>query len=101
MIRKEIPAEALIQLHHCLDGLPKRCPERRTLVEETAALHGVSTDALYRALRQRSRPKALNRSDSGTPRKLSQLEMEHYCEVIAAFKIRTCNRAAYLDFTSD
>ncbi|MCY7274639.1 MAG: IS481 family transposase [Phormidesmis sp. CAN_BIN44] len=73
-------------------SLPKRCSERRIIVEETAALYGVSTDTLYRALRQRLRPKALTRADSGTPRKLSQLEMEHYCEVIAAFKIRTCNK---------
>ncbi len=92
MARKQIPAEALIQLRHRLDVLPSRCPERRILVEETAALYGVSTDTLYRCLRQGSRPKALTRADSGTPRKLSQTEMELYCEVIAAFKIRTCNK---------
>lgn len=38
------------------------------------------------------RPKAIHRSDRGTPRKLSQVEMERYCEVIAAFKIRTSNQ---------
>ncbi len=92
MARKQIPAEALIHLRQRLDGLPSRCPERRILIEETAALYGVSTDTLYRSLRQGSRPKALNRADSGTPRKLSQKEMELYCEVIAAFKIRTGNK---------
>lgn len=92
MARKEIPVEALILLRHRLDSLPSRCQERRILVEEAAALYGVSCDTLYRALRQGSRPKALNRADSGIPRKLSRQEMELYCEVIAAFKIRTCNK---------
>ena len=92
MARKQIPAEALVNLRHRLDSLPSRARERRILIEEAASLYGVSTDTLYRALRQGSRPKALTRADSGTPRKLSRSEMELYCEVIAAFKIRTCNQ---------
>lgn len=92
MVRKQIPPEALIQLRHRLEGLPTRCPERRNLMAETASLYGISTDTLYRSLRQNSRPKALNRADSGAPRKLPLSEMELYCEVIAAFKIRTCNK---------
>ncbi len=71
--------------------LPSRCQERRQLIEETANLYGVSIDTLYRALRNSSRPKSINRSDSGTPRKLPINEMELYCEIIAAMKIRTCN----------
>lgn len=92
MIRKKIPAEALTNLRHRLDMLPSRCQERRQLMEQTASLYGVSIDTLYRALRNSSRPKSINRSDSGTPRKLSQADMELYCEVIAATKIRTCNK---------
>lgn len=92
MIRKKIPAEALTNLRHRLDMLPSRCQERRQLMSETASLYGVSIDTLYRALRNSSRPKSINRSDSGTPRKLSQADMELYCEVIAATKIRTCNK---------
>ncbi len=92
MIRKKIPSEALTNLRHRLDMLPSRCQERRQLMEETANLYGVSIDTLYRALRNSSRPKSINRSDSGTPRKLSQVDMEMYCEVIAATKIRTCNK---------
>jgi len=83
MVRKQIPPEALIQLRHRLEALPTRCPERRNLMAETADLYGISTDTLYRSLRQNSRPKALNRADSGTPRKLPLPEMELYCEVIA------------------
>ena len=92
MVHKEIPVEALINLRHRLDGLPSRCQERRILIEETAAIYDVSTDTLYRALRNSSRPKSINRSDSGTPRKLSLSDMERYCEVIAAMKIRTSNK---------
>ena len=129
MGHKEIPVEALINLRHRLDGLPSRCQERRILIEETAALYGVSIDTLYRAWRNSSRPKSINpdekfrhygqpsfrisvgtseksmllrvvhnvwvhcyRSDSGTPRKISLSDMERYCEVIAAMKIRTSNK---------
>ena len=92
MARKQIPAEALINLRQRLDMLPSRCPERSSLVEDTATLYGVSSATLYRLLRQHSGPKAINRSDSGSPRKLSLVEMELYCEVIAAMKIRTCNK---------
>jgi hypothetical protein len=92
VVRKQIPAEALINLRQRLDILPSRCRERSLLVEETATLYGVLTDTVYRALRQYSRPKTINRSDSGSPRKLSSKEMELYCEVIAAMKIRTCNK---------
>ncbi|MDV2997865.1 MAG: hypothetical protein N4J56_007570 [Chroococcidiopsis sp. SAG 2025] len=90
--RKKIPPEALINLRHRLDLLPSRCQSRRQLVEETASLYGVSIDTLYRALRNSRSPKSIHRSDSGIPRKLSRVEMELYCEVIAAMKIRTCNK---------
>ena len=92
MARKQIPGEALIHLRHRLDSLPSRARERRILIEETAALYGVSVDTLYRALRQGLKPKALTRADNGTPRKIAQQEMEQYLEVIAAMKIRTCNK---------
>lgn len=92
MAHKQIPIEALINLRQRLESLPSRCQSRRILIEETASLYGVSTDTLYRALRNSSRPKSINRSDSGTPRKLSLSEMELYCEIIAAMKIRTSNK---------
>jgi len=92
MAHKEIAVEALLSLRQRLDGLPIRCKERRILIEDTAKLYGVSTDTLYRALRNLSCPKSINRSDNGTPRKLSQTEMELYCEIVAAMKIRTSNK---------
>jgi hypothetical protein len=34
----------------------------------------------------------VHRVDRGVPRKLSRVELEQYCEVIAAFKVRTSNK---------
>jgi transposase len=89
---QQIAASALISLRQRLDLLPARCGERKLLITETANLYGVSTDTLYRLLREQSRPKSLRRADRGQPRKLSQSEMESYCEIVAAFKIRTSNK---------
>jgi hypothetical protein len=76
-----------------IGGRPKALDlVKRQLAVKLYTDYGVSTDTLYRSLRQNSRPKALNRADSGTPRKLALPEMELYCQVIAAFKIRTCNK---------
>jgi hypothetical protein len=89
---RQIPAETLVSLRQRLDALPARCRQRRELIESTAHLFGVSDDTLYRALRQRVHLTAKHRSDCGKPRKLSVVEMERYCEVIAAFKVRTLNK---------
>ncbi|MFB2875444.1 IS481 family transposase [Floridanema aerugineum] len=87
-----MPSEALVQLRQRLELFPPRSRERRKLIEEAATSYDVSLDTLYRALRERARPKAEGPSDRGTPRKLSTAEMERYCEIIAAFKIRTSNK---------
>jgi hypothetical protein len=90
--RHQIPASALISIQQRLALLPARCSERKLLIDETANLYGISTATLYRLLRAQSRPKSIRRADKGQPRKLSPSEMENYCEVIAAFKIRTSNK---------
>jgi hypothetical protein len=92
MPRKPIPVEVLIEMKQRLATLAPRSHERRLIVAETARLYGVSEQTLYRALAERSRPKALRRSDRGNPRVLPQNEMERYCELIAALKVRTSNR---------
>lgn len=61
-------------------------------MQETAALYGLSESSLYRALRERARPKALQRADRGAPRVLPSVQLERLCEVIAALKIRTSNK---------
>ena len=87
-----VPAEALLDLRRRLDALPRRHAERRALVDGAAALFGASRATIYRALRGQLRPKGLRRADRGAPRKMSQAEMERFCEVIAALKIRTTNK---------
>lgn len=94
MSGKRIFSEALISLRHRLSGLPNRSNERRSIMQETAALYGISESTLYRALRDHNRPKPLRRSDRGKPRILPAEEMEAYCEIIAAIKIRTSNKKA-------
>jgi hypothetical protein len=90
--RKTIPAEALIDLTRRLVALPARSHERRLMIAEAAQVFGVSEPTLYRALAERSRPRALRRADRGTPRALSAEQMERYCELIAAIKVRTTNK---------
>lgn len=90
--RKQLPAESLVDLQRRLATLAPRSAERRTLMQKTAALYGLSESSLYRALRERARPKALQRADRGVPRILPNAELERLCEVIAALKIRTNNK---------
>jgi hypothetical protein len=63
--RKTIPAEALIDLTRRLVVLPTRSHERRLIIAEAAQVFGVSEPTLYRALTERSRPRALRRADRG------------------------------------
>ena len=86
-----IPVEALLDLRRRLDDLPPRHAGRRALVEGTAGLFGVSRATLYRALAGQFRPHGLRRADRGEPRKLTRLELERYCEIVAALKLRTSN----------
>jgi len=87
--KKLIAAERLAELYGKLSDLPRRSPERRRMVHETAEFYGVSETSLYRALRLYRRPKALRRSDHGEPRVLTPDQMDRYCEIIAAMKVRT------------
>jgi hypothetical protein len=90
--RKSISAEALIDLHRRLATLTPRSHERRMVMHDTATLYGVSEQTLYRALAARARPKALRRADRGIPRALPKDQLERYCELIAAIKVRTSNK---------
>ena len=92
MAKKPIPAEALIDLTRRLATLAPRSHERRLVLGEAARLYGVSEQTLYRALAQRARPQALRRADRGLPRVMPQEQMERYCELIAAIKVRTSNK---------
>src|ERR1019366_9284345 len=92
MQRKRPSDEVLVALRQRVENLPPRSPERRSLIEGCADLHGISIATLYRALRDQFRPRSLQRRDRGAPRHMSRGEMERYCEVIAALKLRTTNK---------
>lgn len=86
-----IPAEALISLRGRLATLAPRSALRAQEVARVADLYGVSVSSLYRRLRELHRPKGLRRADRGSPRALPREELERYCEIVAALKVRTEN----------
>ena len=57
-----------------------------------AQLYGVSLSTVYRALNHINKPHAAHRADHGKPRVLQKAELERYCELIAALKMRTTNK---------
>ncbi|WP_219915020.1 IS481 family transposase [Pseudomonas protegens] len=87
-----MPGDSLTQLRQRLDRLPKKSPERATQVAALAELYGVSPSTVYRALNLIHKPHAAHRADHGKPRVLQQAELERYCELIAALKLRTTNK---------
>lgn len=91
--RKVIPADSLLQLRQRLDRLPPKSPERAAQIASVADLYGVSATSVYRALRRDLKPHAAHRRDYGKSRVLSTSELELYCEIIAALKLRTTNKS--------
>ncbi len=90
--RNVIPTDSLVQLRQRLDRLPPKSPERAAQIAAVAQVYGVSSTTVYRALRALLKPCAVHRRDRGTPRVLPQAELERYCELIAALKLRTTNK---------
>ncbi|TNL02706.1 IS481 family transposase [Kosakonia cowanii] len=87
-----VPVEAIVMLRRRLAALPPRHPERLLLMDSTASLYAVSRATLYRLLRGKRRAKDAHRSDRGKPRILSAREIERWCEIVAALKVRTTNK---------
>ena len=87
-----IPADSLLALRQRLDLLPPKSVERVAQVASVAELYGVSTDTVYRLLRGLHKPKVAQRTDCGQPRVLPKAELERYCELVAALKLRTTNK---------
>jgi hypothetical protein len=87
-----IPADSVLQLRQRLDGLPPKSGERAAQVAAVADLYGVSAATVYRALQRVSKPHAACRADHGKPRVLNQAELQRYCELVAALKLRTTNK---------
>ena len=84
-----LPAEALSALRRRLAALPARHPERGALMASTAQLYAFSRATLDRLLRGERRPKDAHRADRGRPRALPATEVERWCEIVAAMKVRT------------
>ena len=91
MRRRRPPDEILVTLRRRLESLPARLPERRHLILGCADLHDVSIATIYRALREQFRPRSLHRRDRGRRPRLPQQEMERFCELVVAIKLRTTN----------
>jgi len=72
--------------------LPPRSPERAAQISAMASLHGVSSATVYRSLQNFNKPRLAHRADYGKPRVLAPSELERYCELIAAFKLRATNK---------
>ena len=89
MSRGGTPAEGPLHLPRRLDELSPRHRGRRLLVEGTAELFGASLATVYRVLAGQLRPGGLRRADRGEPRKIPRAELERYCELVAALKLRT------------
>jgi hypothetical protein len=89
-----VPAEALAALRRRLLALPGRHPECSMLMASTAQLYAVSRATLYRLLRGDRRPKDAHRADRGRPRAMPADEVERWCEIVAAMKVRTTTRKA-------
>lgn len=56
-------------------------------------LYGVSPTTVYRALKNFRKPRMARRADHGKPRVLPMAELQLYCELIAAVKLRTTNKS--------
>jgi predicted DNA-binding transcriptional regulator AlpA len=87
-----IPIEAVVALRRRLAALPIRHPERLVLMDSVAKLYAVSRATLYRLLRGDRRPKDAHRADRGKPRTMPAAEIERWCEIVAALKVRTTNK---------
>lgn len=93
--RLSVPPETLVGLRRRLDTMPDRHPDRADMIRQVAALYGVSTTTLYRQLRTLHRPRPMRRADRGRPRKVPIAELERWCEIIAALKLRTTNKKGH------
>lgn len=87
-----VPVEALATLRRRLSTLPGRHLERGVLMQSTAQLYAISRATLYRLLRGERRPKDAHRTDHGRPRSMPALEIQRWCEIVAAMKVRTTNK---------
>ncbi len=85
----------MLELKKRLDLLPPRHPDRVKMIQTFSDLYAVSVGSVYRALRKKRIPKSLRRADAGMTRVLPNAEMETYCQIIAAMKLKTRNKKGH------
>jgi hypothetical protein len=90
--RAPVPAEALATLRRRLAALPPRHPDRKEIMASTCQLYAVSRATLYRLLNGDRRPRDAHRADRGRARVMSDVEIQLWCELVAAVKKSTTNR---------
>ena len=89
-MKKTIPPDEVAKLKAKLEKFAPREKGRKQLIESFCNLYDVSRATVYRAIRESGRLKV--RADKGRPRKISRAELEKYCQIIAALKLRTENK---------
>jgi hypothetical protein len=92
---KHIPTESLLQLRQRLDCLPPKSELRTQQVQAMADLYGLSRSSVYRALAHLGRPRDAHRVDRGKPRVAPSAQLQRYCELVAALKLRTTNKQGH------
>lgn len=95
MAKKQIPDERIFELRERLSLLSGRSIEKKEAIHEFAKLYNVSVNTVYRNIRERKYPKQLRRSDYGNPRIIEKDDLEEYCQIIAALKLRTNNKKGH------
>jgi transposase InsO family protein len=89
---KYLADDTLIMLHNKLASLALRDPERKLIIKEAAELYGVSLATVYRYLRKYNKLSTTTRTDYNHPRLIKYEEMQKYCKLIAALKLRSTNK---------
>ncbi len=94
----KIPLEILYRLDEKITNLPHNGKLRRELVHEVAECYQLSDSTVYRQLKklmlhpnERS-----SRKDKGHARVIKDEDLHHYCQLIAAMKIRSMNSKKHL-----
>ena len=88
-----IPLEILYRLDEKITNLPTQGKLRRALLQEVAVRFGLSESTVYRQLKKLMIHPSVrtSRQDKGCPRIIKEEDLHHYCQLIAAMKIRSMN----------
>jgi Integrase core domain len=89
----QIPLEILYRLDEKITNLPNNGKLRRLLIHEVAVCYQLSESTVYRQLKKLMLhpSQRMSRNDKGCPKIINEEELYHYCQLIAAMKIRSMN----------